>query len=328
MTAPLAPPRRVLAVLDNDESRASLRAAAGLADRHGAALDVFACVEPPHDIGLLARLSGRSEEHLLDALHARRRSEVEAAITTHLSGRAVDIHIGTGKTFIEVIRHVIATDTDYVVKTAEPLGSKRRFLFASTDQHLLRKCPCPVWLQTPDAADAPRRIIASVDVDEWDAPEPETLLSLNLRVIGAALDIAAPSEAEVIVLHAWEAVGEGLIWAFSTDSDARLASQKYANGVLDARQKAMTRLLEAARAAHPGFSSARVQPRLVRGFPEDVIAEESRATRADLVVMGTVARTGLSGVFIGNTAENIINSLQSPVLAVKPPGFVSPLAVR
>jgi nucleotide-binding universal stress UspA family protein len=41
--------------------------------------------------------------------------------------------------------------------------------------------------------------------------------------------------------------------------------------------------------------------------------------------MGTVARTGLSGVFIGNTAENIINSLECPVLAVKPEGFVSPL---
>lgn len=41
--------------------------------------------------------------------------------------------------------------------------------------------------------------------------------------------------------------------------------------------------------------------------------------------METVARTGLSGVFIGNTAGNIINTLERPVLAVKPDGFISPL---
>ncbi|WP_414727764.1 hypothetical protein [Yoonia sp.] len=32
--------------------------------------------------------------------------------------------------------------------------------------------------------------------------------------------------------------------------------------------------------------------------------------------MGTIARPGLWGVFIGNTAENIINTLECPVLAV------------
>ncbi|WP_254699947.1 MULTISPECIES: hypothetical protein [unclassified Roseovarius] len=41
--------------------------------------------------------------------------------------------------------------------------------------------------------------------------------------------------------------------------------------------------------------------------------------------MGPVARTGLSGVFIGNTAENSINTLECPDLAVKPDGFISPL---
>ncbi len=44
--------------------------------------------------------------------------------------------------------------------------------------------------------------------------------------------------------------------------------------------------------------------------------------------MGTVARTGLSGVFIDNTAENIINTLECPVLAVNPYGFMSPLDQR
>jgi len=41
--------------------------------------------------------------------------------------------------------------------------------------------------------------------------------------------------------------------------------------------------------------------------------------------MGTVARTGLPGLLIGNTAEKILNRVTASVLAVKPEGFVSPL---
>lgn len=64
---------------------------------------------------------------------------------------------------------------------------------------------------------------------------------------------------------------------------------------------------------------------LIRGTPDTVIYEQSREIVADIVVTGTVARTGLRGVFIGNTAENSIKTLQCPVLAVKPDGFISPL---
>jgi nucleotide-binding universal stress UspA family protein len=42
--------------------------------------------------------------------------------------------------------------------------------------------------------------------------------------------------------------------------------------------------------------------------------------------MGTVARTGISGFFMGNTAETILNQLNCSVLAVKPHGFVTPVS--
>jgi len=37
--------------------------------------------------------------------------------------------------------------------------------------------------------------------------------------------------------------------------------------------------------------------------------------------MGTIARTGISGLIIGNTAEAILNQLECSVHAIKPPGF-------
>lgn len=328
MTAASVRPRKVLAVMDGSDTQTALLSAAALADRHGAALDVFSCVEPPHDLNVLARLSDRAPAGLLDDLRDRRRTEISASLAEHMPGRSVAVNLATGKTFIEVIRHVIANDIDFVVKTAEPLTGVHRLLFASTDQHLLRKCPCPVWLQKPKAAPVPRRILAAVDVDDWDAAEPETLFSLNRHVIETARTIAAPTGAQVFVLHAWDAVGEGMVWAFSSSEDARGSADAYVQEVLRARQKGMDHLLRDASRGDPDQTGPQLIPRLVRGTPEHVIETQTRDQNADVVVMGTVARTGLSGVFIGNTAENIINSLECPVLAVKPHGFISTLDNR
>ncbi|MGG7645923.1 universal stress protein [Rhodovulum sp. YNF3179] len=323
MTMSIANPRKILVVADTSDSRVALQSAMALSDMHGASLEVIACVEPPHDLSILARLSGADADKLIEDAVERTRNSVREKLAEIAPDRPVALSVAVGKAYLEIIRHVARSDCDFVVKKAEPLPGLDRFLFASTDQHLLRKCPCPVWLQTPTASPRPRRILAAVDLDVLDAAEPETLTALNRRVVDAACMVAGAPEAEVIVLHAWEAVGEGMIWAFSGGSDAQISADRYVNEILAARHDVMDRFLAHVRAEIGPVP--RLVPRLERGTPETVIHEQSRAVGADVVVMGTVARTGLSGVFIGNTAENIINSLECPVLAVKPEGFVSPL---
>jgi universal stress protein E len=39
-----------------------------------------------------------------------------------------------------------------------------------------------------------------------------------------------------------------------------------------------------------------------------------------------VARSGLQRVFVGHTAERVLDALDCDVLVVKPPGFHTPLA--
>ncbi|MFG0289007.1 MAG: universal stress protein, partial [Rhodopirellula sp. JB044] len=46
---------------------------------------------------------------------------------------------------------------------------------------------------------------------------------------------------------------------------------------------------------------------------------------ADLMVMGTVCRTGIAGVLIGNTAETVLSDINCSLLALKPEGFQSPV---
>jgi nucleotide-binding universal stress UspA family protein len=48
----------------------------------------------------------------------------------------------------------------------------------------------------------------------------------------------------------------------------------------------------------------------------------------DLLVMGTVCRTGVAGFFIGNTAEKVLGEVNCSVLTVKPEGFVTPVTLE
>ena len=323
MTIGLGKPTRILVVANESDCQTALDSAVVLAELHGAALEVIACVEPPHDLSILSRLTGVDPDTLIDAAVERTRTAVSNRLAQIIPDRPVDLVVSVGKPYLEIIRQVRRLECDFVVKMAEPLSGMDRFLFSSTDQHLLRKCPCPVWLQTPTAPKRPRRILAAVDLDVQDAVEPDTLTALNRRVVEAACRIASAPDAEIIVLHAWEAIGEGMVWAFSGGSGASTSADQYVNEVIAVRHAAMDVFLSQIRTELG--PDPRLIPRLERGTPQAVLHQQSREVGADVVVIGTVARTGLSGVFIGNTAENIINSLECPVLAVKPEGFVSPL---
>ena len=47
----------------------------------------------------------------------------------------------------------------------------------------------------------------------------------------------------------------------------------------------------------------------------------------DVIVMRTVARTGLPGLITGNIAEQVLSQITCSVLAIKPDGFVSPITL-
>ena len=65
---------------------------------------------------------------------------------------------------------------------------------------------------------------------------------------------------------------------------------------------------------------------LVKGEPAVTIRETSESLHSDLIVMGTIGRTGIPGLFIGNTAEEVLQTTHASILAVKPDDFQSPVA--
>jgi len=78
---------------------------------------------------------------------------------------------------------------------------------------------------------------------------------------------------------------------------------------------------ELARLGHRGP----VELHVGQDSPSHAILAGVKHCRADLVVMGTVSRSGIPGLFVGNTAERLIDRLDRSLLAVKPAGFESPV---
>lgn len=65
------------------------------------------------------------------------------------------------------------------------------------------------------------------------------------------------------------------------------------------------------------------QVHLLKGEAKSLIPALARDKQAELIVMGTVCRTGVAALFVGNTAEKVLQQADSSVLTVKPDGFVS-----
>jgi universal stress protein E len=60
---------------------------------------------------------------------------------------------------------------------------------------------------------------------------------------------------------------------------------------------------------------------LIASDPVNAITEAARKSHSDIVVMGAVSRSGLKNMFIGNTAEALLDELGCDILVVKPLKF-------
>ncbi len=69
-------------------------------------------------------------------------------------------------------------------------------------------------------------------------------------------------------------------------------------------------------AALAGAQGVRIDTAVLEGVPFDVILEEARAWRADLIVMGRTGRTGPGRALLGSDAERVLEFSDRPVLIV------------
>jgi universal stress protein E len=239
-----------------------------------------------------------------------------------------DARVLVGVQFIEVIREVLRSGHDLLIKAAENPDWLDRLL-GSEDMHLLRKCPCPVWLIKPSSPKSYRRILAAVDLGStYPKEEMEARSALNRHVFELAVSLALTENAELHVVHAWEAMGEsamrsGLMRMGAAQVDA------YVEEVRQISMASMRKFLHECSVDPDRRLPDHPKPveHLIKGSARKVIPALVRSVKAELVVMGTVARTGIPGYFMGSTAELVLSQIDCAVLAVKPAGFATPVTL-
>ncbi|MFZ5766301.1 MAG: universal stress protein [Thermodesulfobacteriota bacterium] len=265
---------------------------------------------------------GPISSELRVAVESGRRKALETMLEPFRQRLQIRLDVLVGKTFLEAIRAVLKYGYDLLIKPAENPNWTHR-LFGSDDLHILRKCPCPVWLMKPPEKSNYSRILATVDFDPLAPTEHE----LNREILEVAAGLALSDFASLNVVHAWEALAEGMLASRGGASPAGIAD--YIEGERGRHRNGLDMLAEELRGwiGQEAYDYLSPGLHLVEGPAKKVIAPLAAELQADLVVMGTVARTGIPGLIIGNTAEAILDQLACSVLAIKPPGFQTPVTV-
>ena len=241
--------------------------------------------------------------------------EQDKPFVIHYGPTAISVEVESGGTAAErIIRHVLRNDHDLVLKEADPRGEARGF--RSVDMELLRKCPCPVFLSRPISKHRDKIQVAVAIDPESLTPEGH---DLSLRLLQIARSYTESCDKKLHIVACWEFPFEGALrenrWVKVQEESVNNMVQHHAE-----RSRAALEGL----VAETEIGGETVLHHL-RGAPDQVIPNFIDEHGINVLVMGTVARSGITGFIIGNTAENILQKINCSLLAMKPHGFISPV---
>lgn len=288
--------------------------AADLARRNDAELTVLGIVDSSQTDRRVVLSDGEPFD-VRGFLLQTRRDELEAMVAP-IEGIEPRVAVTTGTGFVEVIRSVSHLGHDLVIVASETPGRRFSLSGASLAMHLLRKCPVPVWVDS-GAEDLSPDVAVAVGPFDRD----ETRDSMNVMLLELGTSLAAIRGGTLHVVHAWRLEGESLLrrgrHGPPTEEVDELVAEAH-----QAASNGLKRLME----FRPDFDVP-IETHLEKGEAGDVVPRVIESATPGVVVMGTLARAGLKGVFMGNTAERVLGTIHVPVLAVKPRGFETPVAV-
>ncbi len=305
----------------------SLERAITLAENNQASLTVVK-VNARLTAGIGMPEGGPISADLQAVMNSADAQKLETLVEPYRNRCEIKTTVLTGIPFLEVIREVLRNQHDLVIKIPETHDWLDR-LFSSDDMHLLRKCPCPVWLIKAETTKPHHRILAAIDVgDTYSLAEQKSQRAENRQIFEMASSLALSNFAELHIVHAWDSITENSLHSpFVNIPEEKISGyveqvkQQHENS-LDAFLHEVTSNLGA-----ETLSYLKLQTHLVKGSARKEIPVLAEKIDADLIVMGTIGRTGIPGFIMGNTAETILNQIDCSVLAIKPPGFITPVTL-
>ena len=228
-------------------------------------------------------------------------------------GVPVHHEIASGVRHLEILERIAVYGHDLVIMNGEAELGRSGRTGRSTAARVLRSSPVPVWIHPEDGlADGP----IAVAVGPKDSDDADDNLSRKLVAVGASL--ARSQRRDLHLIHAWRLDGETMMRSRRLNYDMADLERMGREAQFEARMRVEELLADAS------VVDVNTRVHVQKGHSVDVVPALAGSLKPAVLVMGTLARQGIPGLVVGNTAEKVARRTQSPVLAVKPDGFLSP----
>jgi len=289
----------ILVVVDSAAGRdqPALERAAWLATQSGGRLELFACEWDP-DID-----SGRGGAKARDqVLKGRQRALEELAAPLKARGLSVGVDVVWDHPLdAAILKKAAAHDYWLVAKDTQHHNLAQRTLLTNVDWLLIRNCAVPLLLVKARKLAAEPVVLAAVDpLNEHDKPA-----ALDERIYTFAAELARKLRGHLHVMH-----------SYGTPMGAELPPNAV-KLIADEHRTAMKSFLD----THAALEG---RPHLYEGMAHECLQKAAKEHAADFVVMGAVARRGLKRLFIGSTAERVLDRLPCDLVIIKPLEFEAP----
>jgi universal stress protein E len=212
-----------------------------------------------------------------------------------------------------VVRWAVKSKVDLIVAERHEYKRVMPWLLRFNDWEMIRRSPVPMLLIKRNTPWRKSTVLAAIDPQHSFAKPAK----LDTAILDAAAWAADALGSPLHVVHAYPGAPTSMpLRGISADLSQSIERQ----ASTDAR-KAFDREL-----VDRGIS--RTHRHLVAGHPVDVVPRMAKKLRAGVVVMGGVSRSGLKRLVIGNTAEQVLDSLPCDVLVLKPADFKARVPAR
>ena len=302
----------VVGIIDQDEQPALLRAL-DIAKRSAKSSEItLFCTTYDFSYEMTSMLSADERTAMRNGVVSQKINMLNEVVDSYDIPEHVAITVKIvwhNRPYEAIINEVFDDSYDLLVKATREHAKLETVFFTPTDWHLLRKSPIPVLLVKARGWPNNGNILASVHVGS----ENPAHLALNHKMVEEAKYFAEVLNSTPHLVNAYPSTPPS-IHVELPEFDAI----QYKDAIRGHHLTQMKALRQ-----HHGIPEE--QTHVYEGITEDVISEVEDELHAGLVILGTTGRTGLSAIFIGNTAENTLALLNSDVLALKPEGYISPL---
>jgi len=311
------PIHRILVAIKDPQAKSlpAVAKAAQLAHAFDAELQLFHAIAEPLFVDTL----GREAADIAEVEGQRRdayRERLEA-IAKPLRRRGLAVATAVEWDFPiheAVIRGAAQFEADLIIAECHPTRHRVPWLLRFTDWELLRCSPLPVLLIKSKAAYRRPKILAAVDPGHTFAKPT----NLDGEILRYASTMAGALRGGLSAVHAYD-LAASAVGLTAQEFAVPAVQKRLRKAALERGRKLLDATLSKARLPH-------ARHYLVGRHPIDAILEVAERSGCGIVVMGAVSRSGLQRMFIGNTAEKLLDRLGCDVLIVKPRLFKNRIA--